>query len=154
MRRLIGITLLGLFVVAAAVYGQSSVTRNPLVGAWRVTEIGDASGSPNTSPQPGLYIFTNQHYSFVRINGTKPLPAYPSNDKATDADKVAVFNALYMNTGTYTVKANMLATKASVAKSAFAIGGQGNQYEFTVSGNTLVLTQKPSGAVIKLVRLE
>lgn len=86
MHRLIGITLLGLFVVAAAVSGQSSVTRNPLVGAWRVTEIADASGPPITSPQPGLYIFTNQHYSFVRINGTKPLPTYPSNDKATDAD--------------------------------------------------------------------
>ena len=48
----------------------------------------------------------------------------------------------------------MLRTKAMVAKSAFAIGGAGNQYEFTVNGNALVLTQKPSGAVIKLVRLE
>jgi hypothetical protein len=154
VRRLIGITLLGLFAVAAAVYGQSAATRNPLVGAWRVTEIADANGPANTTPQPGLYIFAREHYSFVRINGTRPLPAYPSNDKATDADKVAVFNALYLNSGTYTVTANMLATKAAVAKSAFAIGGPGNQYEFTVSGNTLVLTQKPSGAVIKLVRVE
>ena len=40
-----------------------------------------------------------------------------------------------------------------VAKSAFAIGG-GNQYEFNVTGNNLVLTQRPSGAVIRLVRLE
>lgn len=154
MQRLIGMTSLGLFVLAVAVYGQSSATRNPLMGAWRVTEIADASGPAITNPQPGLYIFTREHYSFVRLNGTRPLPTYPSNDKATDADKVAVFNMLYLNSGTYTVTVNMLATKASVAKSAFAIGGQGNQYEFTVSGNTLVLTQKPSGAIIKLVRLE
>ena len=147
-------TLVGLCVFAVAVSGQSAATRNPLVGAWRVTEIADANGRPITNPQPGLYIFTGQHYSFVRINGTKPLPDYPSNDKATDADKVAVFNALYLNSGTYTVTGNMLATKATVAKSAFAIGGPGNQYEFTVNGNTLVLTQKPSGAVIKLVRVE
>jgi len=40
-----------------------------------------------------------------------------------------------------TVDGNMLATKAMVAKSAFAIGGAGNQYEFTVNGDTLVLTQ-------------
>jgi hypothetical protein len=41
-----------------------------------------------------------------------------------------------------------------VAKSAFAIAGPGNQYEFAVNGNTLVLTQKPMGPRIKLVRVE
>lgn len=153
MRRLIGLTLLGLITVAMTVYGQSPAVRNPLVGAWRVTEIDDANRPPITTPQPGLYIFTEQHYSFVRINGTGPLPNYPSNDKATDADKVAVFNAIYLNSGTYTVTANMLTTKATVAKSAFVIGAS-NQYEFAVNGKALVLTQKPSGAVIKLVRVE
>ena len=148
------IAVLGLLAIAVTVSGQSSATSNRLVGAWRVTEIADANGAPITHPQPGLYIFTRQHYSFARINGTRPLPDYPSNDKATDADKVAVFNALYLNSGTYTVTENTLATSAMVAKSAFAIGGSGNQYEFNVTGNTLVLTQKPSGAVIKLVRLE
>ena len=154
MRRLIGITLLALFAFTVFVYSQSPAARNPLMGAWKVTETADTNGAPITSPQPGLYVFTGKHYSFARINGTKPLPNYPSNDKATDAEKVTVFNSLYLNTGTYTVTGNVLATKAMVAKSAFAIGGAGNQYEFTVNGNALVLTQKPSGAVIKLVRLE
>ena len=148
------ITLLAFLAVAVTVSGQSPATGNPLVGAWRVTEVADANAPPITDPQPGLYVFAKQHYSFARIQGTRPLPGYPSNDKATDADKVAVFNALYLNTGTYTVTGKTLATKAMVAKSAFAIGGAGNQYEFNVTGNTLVLTQKPSGAVIKLVRLE
>jgi len=148
------IAIVALSAVAITVSGQSSPAGNPLMGAWRVTEFADANGTPITNPQPGLYIFARQHYSFVRIQGTRPLPDYPSNDKATDAQKVAVFNALYMNTGTYTVTGNRLATKAMVAKSAFAIGGAGNQYEFAVTGNSLVLTQRPSGAVIKLVRLE
>lgn len=148
------IPLLALLAVAVTVAGQSSTPGNPLVGAWRVTEIADANGPPITNPQPGLYVFTRQHYSFARINGARPLPEYPSNDKATDADKVAVFNALYLNSGTYTVTGNKLATKAMVAKSAFAIGGAGNQYEFAVTGNALVLTQQPSGAVIRLIRLE
>ena len=147
------IPLLVLSAVAVTVAGQSA-TGNPLAGAWRVTEIADANAPSNTNPQPGLYIFTRQHYSFARINGARPLPEYPSNDKATDADKVAVFNALYLNSGTYTVSGNKLTTRAMVAKSAFAIGGSGNQYEFTMTGNTLVLTQQPSGAVIKLIRLE
>jgi len=154
MRRLTGITLLALLVSAAVVYSQSSGTKSPLMGAWKVTEIVDTNGPAITNPQPGLYIFTAQHYSFARINGTKPLPNYPSNDKATDAEKVTVFNQLYLNTGTYSVAGNMLRTKALVAKSAFAIGGAGNQYEFAINGNSLILTQKPSGAVIKLTRLE
>lgn len=154
MLNLVVVALIAVFAIAATVYSQSSATSTPLMGAWRVTEIADANGKPNTNPQPGLYIFTRQHYSFVRINGTQPLPDYPSNDKATDAQKVTVFNQLYMNTGTYTVAGNKLATKAMVAKSKFAIGGNGNQYDFTVTGNNLVLTQRPQGAVIKLVRLE
>jgi len=135
-------TFFALVVAATTLSGQSA-PGNPLVGAWKVE-----------SAQPGLYVFTKQHYSFARIQGEKPLPDYPSNDKATDADKAAVFNALYLNTGTYTVTGNMLATRAMVAKSKFAIGGAGNQYEFTISGNSLTLTQKPSGAVLKLTRLE
>jgi len=135
------------------VAGQSPSPVNPLVGAWRVTAFADANGVVS-NPQPGLYVFTRQHYSFARIQGTRPLPDYPSNDKATDADKVAVFNALYLNTGTYTVTGNSLATRAMVAKSRFAIGGAGNQYDVALSGNTLTLTQKPAGAVITLVRLE
>lgn len=137
--------------VAATVSGQQPA--NPLLGAWRVTELTDANGTIG-NPQPGLYVFAKQHYSFVRIQGTRPLPDYPSNDKATDADKVAVFNALYMNTGSYTLSGNRLATVAMVAKSKFAMGGQGNQYEFAISGNTLTLTQRPQGAVLKLTRLE
>jgi hypothetical protein len=147
IRGLIAVAVL--VAVAVTLSGQSSPTGTPLVGAWRVT-----NAAPITNPQPGLYVFTRQHYSFTRIQGTRALPAYPSNDKATDADKVAVFNALYLNAGTYTVNGNTLATKALVAKSAFAIGGAGNQYEFKVTGNNLVLTQKPSGAVLRLVRLE
>ena len=119
-----------------------------------VTEIADANRPPITDPHARLFdIFTGQHYGFARLNCTSPLPAYPSNDKATDVDKVAVFNVLYLNSGTYTVTANMLTTKATVAKSAFGIGGS-NQYQFAVNGSTSVLTQKPSGAVTRLVRVE
>ena len=154
MHRLIAITLLGLFAYTATVHGQSPAAQNALVGAWRVTEIAEPNKQPITSPQPGLLIFAKQYYSFARINGTKPLPDYPSNDKATDADKIAVFDALYLNSGTYTATANTLATKSIVAKSAFAMAGPGNQFEYSVNGNALVLTQKPAGTVIKFVRVE
>ena len=124
------------------------------MGAWRVTEIAEPGKPPVTSPQPGLLIVAKQFYSFIRINGSKPLPDYPSNDKATDAQKVAVFDALYLNAGPYTATGNTLTTKSMVAKSAFAMAGPGNQFDYSVSGDTLVLTQKPQSTVIKFVRVE
>src|SRR5436190_12603615 len=79
MRRFIAFAFVALSVVVL-VYGQSTSSRNPLVGAWKVTETADGNGAPITNPQPGLYIFAGRHYSFARINGTKPLPDDPSND--------------------------------------------------------------------------
>jgi len=152
-------TLLALFVLTLTVYaqyGQPPAKKNPVMGAWKVTEVTNPNQPTITNPQPGLYVFTESHYSAVRIQGTKPLPAYASNDVATDADKVAVFNALYMNTGAYRITgSNTLTTMPQVAKSAFAFApGRTTDYEFTISGNTLTLAQKPNGPVVKFVRVE
>jgi hypothetical protein len=141
-----------LALTATTGYGQ---TKNPLVGAWKVTEIANPNNPPLTNPQPGLYVFTEKHYSAVRLNGTKPLPSYPSNDAATDADKVASFDAIYVNSGGYAISGNMLTLSPMVAKSAFAMApGRTVQYEFTVKGDTLTLVQKPNGPGLKFVRLE
>ena len=144
----------------ATVLALSSVTawaqaKGPLVGAWKVTAIENPGGAPLLNPQPGLYIFTQRHYSAVRLNGTKPLPDYPSNDVATPADKAAVFDMLYMNTGSYSVSSNRLTMSPMVAKSAFAMQpGRTLEYEFTVKGDTLTLVQKPKGPGLTLVRVE
>ena len=58
-----------LALTATTVHGQ---TKNPLVGAWKVTEIANPNSPPLTNPQPGLYVFTEKHYSAVRLNGTRP----------------------------------------------------------------------------------
>jgi hypothetical protein len=152
MRRLLEITACVLALAATTAYGQA---KNPLIGAWKVTEIANPNSPPLANPQAGLYLFTEKHYSAVRLNGEKPLPTYPSNDKATDADKVAVFNMLYLNTGGYTVSGNKLTLSPMVAKSAFAMApGRTLQYEFTVNGDVLTLTQKPSGPGLKFIRVE
>jgi hypothetical protein len=133
---------------------QSGAAASPLVGAWRISEIAETGKPPLTAPQPGLYIFTQKHYSFIRINGNKPLPDYPSNDKASDADKITVFNSVYMQSGSYAVRDNVLAVKVLVAKSAFAIAAPGNQFDIALSGDTLTLKQKPNGPALKMVRVE
>lgn len=152
MRRLLEITVCVLALATTTAYGQ---TKNPLMGAWKVTEIANPGSPPLTHPQAGLYLFTEKHYSAVRLNGTRPLPSYPSNDVATEADKVAVFNILYLNTGGYTVSGNNLTLSPMVAKSAFAMApGRTLQYEFTVNGDVLMLTQKPKGPGLKFIRVE
>jgi len=156
MRRLIETTLfIGLCAFAlnaTTVHGQ---TKNPLMGAWKITEIANPGRPPLTNPQAGLYLFTGKHYSAVRLNGEKPLPDYPANDKATDAEKAAVFNIIYMNTGSYIVSGNKLTLSPMVAKSAFAmLPGRTLDYEFTINGDVLTLVQKPSGPGLKFVRLE
>ena len=152
MDRRIRVSLLGLLVFASAAYAQTPATKNPLIGAWRVTELDNPNQPPIANPPPSLYVFSEGYYNFTRITGT--LPGYPSNDKATEAEKAAVFDSLFVNGGSYTLTGNTLKTKVLVAKSKFVMEGTGALYEFTVSGNTLVLTQKPSGAVLKLVRLD
>jgi len=161
VRRLIAISILGLSVVALTgltgygQYGQPKTGKNPVMGAWKVTEYTNPNQPTITSPQPGLYIFSEKHYSAVRIQGTKPLPDYPSNDVATDAQKVQAFNAVYMNTGAYTISGNTLTTMPQVAKSGFAMApGRKTMYEFSISGNTLTLAQKPEGPVVKFMRVE
>ena len=156
MRRLIETTLyLGLCVFALTATNVHGQTKNPLMGAWKVTEITNPNRPPITNPQAGLYLFTEKHYSAVRLNGEKPLPAYPSNEKATDAEKVEVFNILYMNTGGYTVSGNKLTLSPMVAKSAFAMApGRTLEYEFTMDGKMLTFVQKPAGPVLKFVRVE
>jgi Lipocalin-like domain len=152
MSRLTAIALCTLFCLATAAQAQ---TGNPLAGAWRVSEIAETGKPPLTDPQPGLYIFTLKHYSFMRISSAKPLPDYPSNDKASDADKVTVFNSLYLQSGSYSIKNNVLVIdKVVVAKSAFAMAGAGNRFDIAQSGDTLTLTQLPNGPAIKLVRME
>jgi hypothetical protein len=154
MRRLVEYALLASFVLSLAVLPGYSQSRNPLMGAWKVSEVQNPNQPPLTNPQPGLYVFSEKHYSAIRIQGTKPLPAYPSNDKATAADKAQVFDSLYMNTGAYTINGNTLITMPQVAKSAFAMApGRKTEYTFTVSGNTLTLAQK-DGPTVKFVRAE
>src|SRR3954466_9187401 len=149
---MLSVGLCVLALTATTVHGQ---LKNPLVGAWKVTEIANPNSPPLTNPQPGLYVFTEKHYSAVRLNGTKPLPSYASNDAATDAEKVASFDTIYVNAGGYAVSGNMLTLSPTVAKSAFAVApGRTIQYEFAVKGDTLTLVQKPNGPGLKFVRLE
>jgi hypothetical protein len=146
------IVVAGVLVAALTVtaYAQTK-GKSPVEGVWRVAEIQVIGGqNPQTmsSPQPGLYIFTNGHYSIMTINADKPRTAIPFQDAApTDKDKVALYDhwaPFTANSGTYTVKGSTLTTKPLVAKNEGVMQGAGQTREFKIEGTTLWLIAKPA----------
>ena len=132
MRCKIGVIVATLFV-GASVLTRAQTAAPSLQGVWRVTEVvvTGANAATNKTPQPGLYVFTKQHYSIVTVNGTAPrndfgTPNDPS--KLTDAEKLARYEAwapFAANSGTYQVSGSTLTTRPLVAKNPAVMRRQG-----------------------------
>lgn len=148
MRIRIG-AILGVLVVGGSIIAHSQ-DQPSLQGVWRVTEVVStgADASANKTPQPGLYIFTKQHYSIVSVGGTAPrTDVAPAKDPArlTDAEKLAryeTWDPFTANAGTYKVSGSTLTTQPIVAKNPSVMTGTGATRQFTIAGNTLTLIQK------------
>lgn len=125
-----------------------------LKGAWRVVAVTVADGRTDSSPQPGVYIFTDRHYSVQRVNAVRAaLPEKPS-----DGELLAAFGAYTANSGTYEVHGTSLKTTAMVAKNPNAMAGQTSTSELTVEGDGVVHVTSPNPGggttVTRLHRLE
>jgi hypothetical protein len=152
--------LLALTLFAGIAHAQSTAT--PLTGTWRVTEVvlTGPDAATHSNPQPGLYLFTGKHYSYVQVRGDQPRPDL--SDKPTDAELLAAYNPVIANSGTYEVSGTTLITHPIVAKNPNAMhAGNSLNSTFKLEGKTLVLTQvsTQSGPVanpvtIKLTRIE
>lgn len=135
-------------LTAATAFAQTSKPAS-IQGAWRVAEVvvTGANASTNSKPFPGLYVFTNRHYSIIFINGSQPRPAFTIKDpaKPTDAEKIAAYaqwNPFTANSGTYEIKSNTLTTRPIVAKNETVMAGPAQTREFKLEGNTLWLTTR------------
>src|SRR4249920_3684652 len=75
----------------------------------------DKEDPTNKSPQPGLYIFTAKHFSFVRVTATKARPDLGPEDyeKATAAQLLALWgpSAFAAFFGTYELAGGKLTTR-------------------------------------------
>src|SRR3990172_11082979 len=94
----LGVVLVVLGSGSAAFPQQSTFL---LRGVWRVTGVSGGAEGANSRPQPGLYIFTDTHYSFMRVTGTKARPKFQSNATATDSEKVASYDAFFAQAVNY-----------------------------------------------------
>ncbi len=162
-----------LSITACAPAAEEPVMQETLEGAWRVTEESfesPAASWTNTSPQPSLYIFAEQHYSIMLVpsgsdGGSQPRELFPGNEpvlgsaEPTDAEKVAAYDSFIANSGTYEVSGSSLTTRPIVAKTPNFMSGGALTYMYQIEGDTLRLTLKPPWAPdteqsLTLVRLE
>ena len=94
---------------------QKTTPRNLLVGVWKVVEV-ESNGKVNSQPQPGLYMFTAQHFSIVQVTANEPRVA---SDPKTRTEFEALWgnNAFVASAGVYELLPdNTLATRAVVSK--------------------------------------
>ena len=156
---------------ASAAFAQ---TKSPIEGVWKIAEVVTPSTDPankaaattNSSPQPGLIIFTRGYYSQVFVPGAQPRTAVdPPKDpqNLTDAEKLALYEQwrqFVANSGTYEIKGTTITRRPIVAKNvAVMTSGTPNVQEFKLEGaNTLWLIptgdQAATQARIKLTRVE
>lgn len=117
---------LTLLLFAAGVLGfRSAPTLSPsdeIKGAWRVedTTLKTPDGERYTFKHPGVFIFTNTHYSWMWV--TKDGPRNPISDKPTEAELLAAFTPFGANAGTYIVKGDQLTITPVVAKVPNRVG--------------------------------
>src|SRR5262245_45193414 len=154
---LVGVGLVSGVVIRAQRGGAS------IVGVWRVTEVTTTGpdGRKNTSPQPGLRIYTQRHYSISEVGGDKPRAELPAQG-ATDKQIADAWGQFVGQSGTYEIKGNEVIYRAIAAKNPGAMrAGNMTTATFSIEGNTLTVTQKSNAAgpvanptTTKLTRVE
>ena len=117
----------------------------PLAGAWLITEttVTTPEGTwTNENPQPGVYIFTERHFSNMLVpNEARPL----FDSETTDAEKLAAYTNFIADCGAYEVNGSVIVTHNIVAKLPRAMRpdrepGSGITYQFSFDGDSLLLT--------------
>ena len=147
-------TCLPLLVVIGIFTWPGSGTAQ-LRGAWKLTE-SIQSGRDTTvvskSPQPGIVIFTDRHYSFMLVEGSAPRTPFADPARPTELEKLRAFDTFSAHSGSYTVQDSIAQMTIVVAKhpsmmtpelrSSFA------RFAYRIVGDTLWLTrQSPVGSV-------
>ena len=140
VRRLLTAMTLLLAVMLMGSLFLSAHTPSGLEGVWRISQSDAADGgSVNRAPLSNLVIFTPEHYSLVRIAGTEAPRRFETHWLPTDAEKLARYDAMFVNAGTYDVAADRLTMMPSVARVPEFVGGS-LEYRYRLEEDVLTLT--------------
>jgi hypothetical protein len=120
----------------------------PLTGTWRLTGVKTTGPNARTvsNPQPGLLIFTGNHYSRMLITSDHPRTELKDQTKATAAELLATWGPFNAAAGTYEVSGDNLTCRPAVAKNPQVMVPGGEQlFLFKLDGNTLTITDVRNG---------
>ena len=147
----------------AQAQSQTVSSPNRLAGAWRVLEVTrDSAGTRRTGAYPGLYLFTQNHYSMVRYDSDKPRREFPGNLRRTADTYIDIWGPLAAQSGKYEIRGERIFTQPHVAKHPSAMKPDAFvMYSWRMAGDTLWLhaVSDQNGAVtngtrVKLLRAE
>jgi len=134
-------TVVLLFVSAACLAQESTDRQSELIGVWRVAEVKTVTAdgeSTNTSPLPGLYIFTQGHYSAVWSISDTPRQMYADRWQPTANEKIAAYDSIVVNAGTYELDQSELITRPIMARVP-GFGGGKAIWKYRIEGGILYL---------------
>lgn len=117
---------------------EPATPKNSLVGVWSVSELTSGDGETISPAQPGLFIFTKGHYSAVHTRVAEPRQNSGKSFEPTSEEKVAQYDSIIVNTGTYRISGSEITFFPMVAKSPEFIGGE-SKAEFRIKGDELTL---------------
>ena len=119
---------------------EPTAPANPLHGVWSMTTMTPGGGGATIDPsQPGLFIFTEGYYSAVYLPGADPRPLSAAGFNPTSEEKVAQYDTIIVNTGTYEASGSTITFRPMVAKSPGFIGGHSTM-DYQINGDTLTLS--------------
>ena len=134
-------TIALLFASASCFAQEISDHQSAIVGVWRIAEVKTVTAdgeSTNSSPLPGLYIFTQDHYSAVWSTSDTPRQMYADRWQPTADEKIAAYDSIVVNAGTYELDESDLITKPIMARVP-GFGGGKALWKYRVDGDVLYL---------------
>ncbi|MCJ7754904.1 MAG: lipocalin-like domain-containing protein [Thermoanaerobaculales bacterium] len=151
MRRLFPAVLLLAFLSLTTVAWRSASSPesgDELKGAWIATGWKYA-GVEVATPQRGLLVFTDDHYSIMFVDSSDPRPQY-TGDNMTDAEIQTAYKTFVANSGRYAASGDVLTTKAYVAKDPNYMAGWEDGCVNGPCKNEVAMTFKITGDDLQL----
>jgi hypothetical protein len=121
-------------------WGSLRTFEDPLVGAWRIVETRISTTDStwvDPTPQPGLYLFTEDHLSNMLIQGTQPREPFPSNP--SPEQRLAAYDPFIADAGSYLRTDSTLEVRNVIAKVPNVMNYE-QTYRYRLSGDSLTLT--------------
>lgn len=121
--------------------------QNPLKGAWIYERVNDQGEEPIESPQPGMLLLTDTHYSLMAVSADEPRDDLSELDEeASPTQKLKAYKEaygrFYAHSGRYEVQGDTITFRPWVAKSPdYMHASPDNAFTavYRVEGDTLTL---------------